>query len=82
MYILLSSWLIEQSSSRMAAVRLPKEYRFEGEDMAMVRREENRVILEPAYEWPQSFLEILGAWGEEIERPPQPPITAQRDVFE
>ncbi|MFN8526337.1 MAG: AbrB/MazE/SpoVT family DNA-binding domain-containing protein [Chloroflexota bacterium] len=64
------------------AVRLPKEYRFpNGQTEVSVHREGNRVILEPLDEWPQAFLDALGAWHEEIERPPQTPVVEPRDPF-
>lgn len=50
------------------AVRLPKDYRFDGEEV-LIHREGRRVVLEPADEWPESFLAVLGAWDEPIERP-------------
>ncbi|HEV7239023.1 MAG TPA: type II toxin-antitoxin system VapB family antitoxin [Thermoanaerobaculia bacterium] len=65
------------------AVRLPKSVRFpEGQREVIVRREGRRVILEPADEWSEEFLAALGAWKDEIERPPQRPITKLRDPFE
>lgn len=63
------------------AVRLPKSFSFpEGETEVVVRREGNRIILEPVDEWSSKFLATLGAWDEgEIERPePSEP----RDPFE
>jgi antitoxin VapB len=64
------------------AVRLPKSVRFpEGQVEVVVRREGRRVILEPPDEWTEEFLASLGAWKEEIERPPQDPITDGKDPF-
>jgi hypothetical protein len=39
------------------------------------------VILEPADEWPDAFRACLGAWPEEIRRPPQRKIRDARDPF-
>ncbi len=39
------------------------------------------VILEPADEWSSDFLESLGAWKEEIKRPPFEAIARQKDPF-
>jgi antitoxin VapB len=62
------------SNGGSQAVRLPKSCRFpEGVEEVTVRKEGLRVILEPPNEWPQEFLDILGSWDEEIERPPQSP---------
>ena len=46
-----------------------------------MRREGRLVILEPVDEWPPEVLACFGAWDEEIERPPQTPITELRDPF-
>jgi antitoxin VapB len=61
------------------AVRLPKSCRF-GDDQGevIVRREGKRVILEPADEWPQEFLDCLGGWKEEIQRPPSQSIGTRK----
>lgn len=60
------------------AVRLPKEFRFpDDQTEVLVRREGTKIILEPVDTWPDEFVACLGAWDEEIERPPQ---QALRDV--
>jgi antitoxin VapB len=64
------------------AVRLPKECRFEDQAEVVVKKEGRRVILEPLDEWPPDFLDCLGAWDEEIERPAQPPVSSLRDPFD
>ncbi len=44
------------------AVRLPKEYRFEGADEVWIQREGEKVILEPApREWSRAFLDLAGS---------------------
>ena len=44
------------------AVRLPKAYRFEGQDEIEIRREGDRVILEPRKKsWPRDFLALAGS---------------------
>jgi antitoxin VapB len=54
------------------AVRLPKDHRFPaGAREVLVRQEGRRVILEPVDEWSQAFLDSLGAWPEDIPRPPK-----------
>ncbi len=64
------------------AVRLPKSCRF-GDDLdeVIVRRVGKQVILEPADEWPVEFLECLGAWSEDIPRPPPRKIGSRKDPF-
>ena len=44
-------------SGRSQAVRLPKEFRFEG-DTVLVRREGTAVILEPARDWPADYVKL------------------------
>ena len=44
------------------AVRLPKEYRFEGQDEVAISRNGRRVILEPVRPaWTPAFLALAGA---------------------
>lgn len=64
------------------AVRLPRECRFpEGQTEVLVHREGSRVVLEPVDEWSESFRACLGAWEEDIPRPPQGSLTDIRDPF-
>jgi len=43
------------------AVRLPKGYRFEGQDEVVIYRVGSRVVLEPKRrEWSRDFLELAG----------------------
>lgn len=57
-------------TGRSQAVRLPKEFRFEGETV-LVRREGKAVILEPADEWPEGYIESFVGVPADFERPPQ-----------
>lgn len=64
------------------AVRLPKSCRFpEDQQEVVARRVGKRVILEPADEWSSDFVEALGAWSEEIERPRARAISKKKDPF-
>ena len=64
------------------AVRLPRSCRFPDDQReVVVRKVGRRVILEPADEWSADFLEILGAWKEEIPRPPSKAIAKKKDPF-
>jgi virulence-associated protein VagC len=64
------------------AVRLPHECRFpDGQKEVTVRREGRRVVLEAADEWPERFSACLGAWHEDIPRPPQRPIRQVGNPF-
>jgi len=57
-------------TGRSQAVRLPKEFRFEG-DTVVVRREGNVVILEPARGWPEGYVESFTGVPDDFVRPPQ-----------
>ncbi|MEM7352604.1 MAG: AbrB/MazE/SpoVT family DNA-binding domain-containing protein [Acidobacteriota bacterium] len=55
------------------AVRLPKDYRFEGQSRVLIYRQGRRVILEseePA--WSREFLELAGS-APEFPYPEEPP---------
>ena len=65
------------------AVRLPKSCRFpDDQHEVLVRRVGRRIILEPADEWSADFVEALGAWSEEIERPASKAIAKKKDPFQ
>ena len=52
-------------TGRSQAVRLPKEYRFDGKEVR-IRREGNKVILEPGGEDPAAWIDrIAGSWDED-----------------
>lgn len=56
---------------RSQAVRLPKEFRFEG-DSVLIRKEGNAVILEPSRRgWPEGWVESFSGMPDDFERPPQ-----------
>ncbi len=57
-------------TGRSQAVRLPKEFRFEG-DVVNIRRQGNAVILEPVHEWPEGYWESFAKIDEDFERPCQ-----------
>jgi antitoxin VapB len=64
------------------AVRLPQSCRFpEGATEVVIRRDGNRIILEPVDEWSDDFRDLIGAWTEEIPRP-APGKGPKRDPFE
>ena len=52
-------------NGRSQAVRLPKEFRFEGEEV-LIRREGKLVVLEPVpkTEWPEGFWEAFSEDGD------------------
>jgi antitoxin VapB len=57
-------------TGRSQAVRLPKEFRVET-DTVLVRREADLIILEPADEWPEGYVESFAGVPDNFERPPQ-----------
>ena len=62
-------------TGRSQAVRLPKEVRFAGEAV-LIRRDGDRVILEPDRGWPPGYIDWLKAGPhlpEDFELPDDPP---------
>lgn len=57
-------------TGRSQAVRLPKEFRFDG-DTVSVRREGKAVILEPANDWPEGYVESFTGVPDDLARPAQ-----------
>lgn len=57
-------------TGRSQAIRLPKEFRFES-DTVLVRREGDAVILEPADEWPEGYVESFAGVPKDFARPAQ-----------
>ena len=57
-------------NGRSQAVRLPKDFRFEGDEVA-IRREGPRVILEPVRRrsWPRGYWQSLGKLSADFEAP-------------
>jgi antitoxin VapB len=56
-------------SGRSQAVRLPKEFRVDG-DSVFIRREGNSIILEPSDAWPDGYLESFSGVAD-LQRPAQ-----------
>ena len=57
-------------SGRSQAVRLPKEYRLSG-DTVVVRRVGNTLVLEPAADWPEGYVESFSGVSADFDRPSQ-----------
>jgi antitoxin VapB len=57
-------------TGRSQAVRLPKEFRFDT-DTVLVRREGDTVVLEPADDWPDGYVDSFAGAPEDFTRPPQ-----------
>ena len=57
-------------TGRSQAVRLPQEFRFDGETV-LVHREGDRVVLEAAEGWPAGYLESFRGVDADLERPDQ-----------
>ena len=51
------------------AVRLVGDCRLPKGTRVKEYREGDRIVIEPIPKWPNSFLDSLGGWNEEIERP-------------
>ena len=67
------------TTGRSQAIRLPKEFRFDTETV-MVHREGNAVILEPAREWPEDYVESFTGIPDDFERPAQGKVERQRKI--
>lgn len=57
-------------TGRSQAIRLPKEFRFQT-DTVLVRRQGRTVVVEPAYEWPEGYVESFAGLSEGFTRPAQ-----------
>lgn len=68
-------------NGRSQAVRLPKEFRFEG-DSVSIRREGETIILEPIRKdrWPERFFETVRIADAAFERPEQPITPSAPDL--
>ena len=60
-------------------MRLPKEFRFDT-DTVLVHREGNAVILEPAREWPEGYVESFAGIPDDFERPCQAEVEKRRKL--
>jgi antitoxin VapB len=66
-------------SGRSQAVRLPKEFRFVG-DVVLIRRQGDAVILEPADQWPEGYVESFAGVPKDFARPPQGEIDQRERI--
>ena len=57
-------------TGRSQAIRLPKEFRF-ATDTVLVHREGQAVVVEPADEWPEGYVECFAGVPEDFTRPSQ-----------
>ena len=70
-------------NGRSQAVRLPKEFRFDGDEVS-IRREGERVILEPVErrEWPKGYWQSWGRATQDLEEPDPLPSGDGRIVLD
>lgn len=66
-------------TGRSQAVRLPKEFRFDG-DTVLVHREGDAVILEPARDWPEGYVDSFKGVPEDFDRPHQGNVEKRRKL--
>ena len=66
-------------NGRSQAVRLPKEFRFDGETV-LVHREGDTVILEPARDWPPGYVESFAGVPHDFQRPPQGKVDTRKKL--
>jgi antitoxin VapB len=67
------------TTGRSQAVRLPKEFRFDG-DAVLIHREGSSVILEPIRDWPAGYVESFTGIPDDFERPAQGSIEKRRKL--
>jgi len=60
-------------TGRSQAIRLPKEFRFKT-DTVLVLRQGRAVVVEPAHEWPEGYVESFAGLPEDFTRPAQGPL--------
>ena len=55
-------------NGRSQAIRLPREFRFEGTEVR-IHREGDRVVLEPLgdHDWGEAFWEVFGAFEDDFD---------------
>ena len=66
-------------TGRSQAVRLPKEFRFAG-DTVLAHRQGNAIVLEPADEWPDGYVESFAGVPDDFGRPPQGAVEHRRPL--
>ena len=57
-------------TGRSQAVRLPKEFRVDG-DTVLIRRDGDAIVLEPLDEWPAGYVESFAGVPDDFARPLQ-----------
>lgn len=57
-------------TGRSQAIRLPKEFRFQT-DTVLVHRQGRAVVVEPAHEWPEGYVQSFAGLPEDFRRPAQ-----------
>lgn len=64
-------------NGRSQSVRLPKEFRFEGDEVT-IRKEGEAVVLEPVRpaHWPEGFFDAIRITDDSFERPAQGDLPA------
>ena len=69
-------------NGRSQAIRLPKEVRFaDGRNEVQVRREGERLIVEPVEGWSDAFLRTAGSIPDLPDPPERTPLSRARDRF-
>lgn len=57
-------------TGRSQAIRLPKEFRFETDEV-FLRRHGKALVVEPAHDWPDRYAESFAGIPDDFDRPPQ-----------
>jgi len=66
-------------TGRSQAIRLPKEFRF-ATDTVLVHREGQAVVVEPADEWPDGYVESFAGVPDDFRRPSQGAVESRTSL--
>jgi antitoxin VapB len=70
-------------NGRSQAIRLPKELRFDDDQVEVrVRKEGHKLVIEPLDEWSEAFLSTEGSVPDAPTPPRRTPLGRARDRFE
>ena len=58
-------------TGRSQAIRLPKEFRFDTDTVPVHRQGRAVVVVEPAHEWPEGYVESFAGMPDDFTRPSQ-----------
>ena len=66
----------ERDDVQLESRRLP-----DGTREVTIRRPGRTIVVHPHESWPDEFFKVIGSLDEDLERPPQTPVTELEDPF-